>query len=62
MLVSASSLLLSSVLLGITWFAYRAFFTVRSGDAGAKLPTWATLEIALVGMMVKSNGLPLRIL
>jgi hypothetical protein len=62
MLVSASNLVLSSVLLGVTWFAYRAFFTVKGGDAGAKLPTWATLEIALVSMMAKHNGLPLRLL
>lgn len=62
MILSASALLLTSVVIGATWLIYRTLFHVQSGPAGAQLPAWASLEIGLVSLAFKSHGLGLKIL
>lgn len=50
------------VAVGATWLIYRALFHVQSGSAGARLPSWVSLEIGLVSVAFKSHGLGLKIL
>lgn len=61
-MLSTSNLLLTSIAIGATWLFYRALFNVQGGAAGARLPTWVSLEIGLVSIAFKSHGLALKIL
>lgn len=62
MIASTSTLVLTSVIIGVTWSIYRTVFHVQSGVSGARLPPWVSLEIGIVSMAFKSHGLALKIL